>query len=66
MNKEIFNIRIKAWLCALAILILIGGIIFGVMFAPQIIKIIFNIVLLIVGIFSILCGLAIALNEVMS
>ena len=36
MEKEIFSIRIKAWLITLAIFVLVGGIVFGIIISPHI------------------------------
>jgi hypothetical protein len=37
MNKEIFDIRIKAWLCSITLVLLIVGIFVGLSIAPVIV-----------------------------
>ena len=66
MNKEIFGIRIKAWLGALEILILAFGLFFGIIFAPKIVKIIFNVIICTISISLILYGIAIELDIIMN
>ena len=65
MNKEILDVRIKAWLCALALLVLGIGVGFCIIISPKIIGAIVGIILFIVGIFLFLYVIALALNEVM-
>ena len=44
MDKEIFGVRIKAWLVALAIFVLVVGFCVGIVVIPKIIGIIFKII----------------------
>lgn len=46
MNKEIFDIRIKAWLCSIVLILLIVGVFVGISIAPIIVG---QILLLILG-----------------
>jgi hypothetical protein len=46
MNKEIFGIRIKAWLCSITLVLLIVGIFVGLSIAPVIVG---KVLLLILG-----------------
>lgn len=65
MDKEIFDIRIKAWLCALAILALGIGLGFCIIISPKIIGAIVGIILFMVGIFLFLYAVALALDSIM-
>lgn len=66
MNKEIFGIRIKAWLCSLAILILGIGLGFCIIISPKIIGAIVGIILFMVGIFLFLYVFAWVFDGIMS
>jgi hypothetical protein len=46
MNKEIFGIRIKAWLCSITLVLLIVGVFVGLSIAPLIVG---RVLLLILG-----------------
>jgi uncharacterized membrane protein SpoIIM required for sporulation len=46
MNKEIFDIRIKAWLCSITLVLLIVGVFVGLSIAPVIVS---KVLLMILG-----------------
>ena len=65
MNNKIFDIRIKAWLCALAIFILGIGFGFGIVVSPKIVGTIVSIILFIIGFSIFLYVVALALDAIM-
>ncbi len=65
MDKEIFGIRIKAWLCTLAIVVGVVGFCVGIVVAPKIIGIIFKIIFGIGSVFALLYILAFTIDLAM-
>jgi hypothetical protein len=61
MNKEFLGIRIKAWLITLAIFVLVGGIVFGIIISPHI----FGVIAMAVIIILVLYLLAFVLDSEM-